>query len=551
MNKSSLHIFSRIIIFITLLIVLSACNLPGTTSAPNTPPVVENLPNESTSTVPEVIPTPIVTTPAEAGNNAGSNDTTPPSITNITPDNNLVYYNSADCGSTSLNVEANISDDSGSVSYAIMQYRYNGYAANAIGDWKQATMIDLGNGRFRANINVGVEANADMKGNNGVLEYQIYTADAAGNSNVEPGGNLYGVEVENCTQAAAPSGNNPGGNNPGGNAADPLTISNIQLYPQPAVYYGNCTTEETIFNVSATIEPLDQIASATIYYAYTSSTGSYGNYSVSMYQLGIGDYSGDINVGVEAGNSLGTEDGSLEFYIQATDKSGNTVDSAWLFTDVFNCGGVLGQPPQAPPQINYFIGPNASLSPGDTYLLEWDVSGADCGVFLDGSQVSVSDVVSYSTPSDNSYQTWTHTLVAQGGDCNNPSEVDESVQIVVEAQQNTIYKGSGDIYDENSLDLGDGNGDDIIFDAQSSDTVLHAIWGAELAVYYGDQPSVDCSSYIDTGAYTTVSIATGDVVCYKTGSGNYGYLTITSMYLDLDTLANSNIGISYTTEVSP
>ncbi len=471
-----------------------------------------------------------------------SSDKTAPQISHVTTSNAPVYYNGATCGATTLTIEANVSDNSNNIKSVIARYRYNGQAANAIGNFREVAMTASG-GKYKLTINIDAEAHQDMNGNDGVLEYQIIVSDAAGNSATYPvGGHPLGVEVKNCHQGGVVSKNPPQGS--------AITISNV-LTSSQVVYYGFCSGgEDTFLQVQATIDPLDQIASAVVKYDYGQGLILIPVYtfSSSMYQLGIGDYAADINVGNDALGYIGG-DGWIEFVIEVTDKNGQVTTSNVYGADVFECQTQVF----VNPLINYFDGPSSSLSPNDAYTLQWDTSDADCGVFLDGSQVNASGSVSYNAPSDNSYQTWTHTLVARGAPCNNPSEVSEVVQVVVEPTvSSTLSKGSGYVYDEYSLDLGDGNGDDVIYDAQSSDDVLLGVWGTELAVYYGGQPSIaGCKAYVDSGAFTSVSITVYDVVCYKTGSGNYGVLNVNGMFLDLNDISNSYIDVSFSTEVSP
>ncbi len=499
--------------------------------------------NTQTEPVGRVLGTQVKKCASQSSNQSSSSsgsDKIAPTISNVATSGAPVYYNDTTCGPTTLTMDANVSDNSNKIKSVIARYRYNGYAANAIGNFREVPMSASG-GNYKLTIDIHAEANQDMNGNDGVLEYQIIASDAAGNSTTYPnGGHPLGVEVKNCKPGGVVSNNPPQGS--------AIGISNVNTSSQ-SVYYGVCTGgEDTFLQVSATIDPLDQIASAVVKYDYGQGLILIPAYTFSsnMYQLGIGDYAADIDVGNDAFGYL-NGDGWIEFVIEVTDKNGQVTTSNVYGADVYLCQTQVF----VSPLINYFSGPNGSLSPGESYTLQWDTSDADCGVFLDGSQVNPSDSVSYSAPGDNSYQTWTHTLVARGAPCDNPSEVSEVVQVVVEPSA-TVAKGSGSILDELSLDLGDGNGDDVIYDSLSSDDVLHSVWGAELAVYYGGGPSVvDCRAYIDSGAYTSVSITTFDVVCYKTGSGNYGYLTINGMYLDLDNPSNSYIDVSYTTEVSP
>lgn len=477
----------------------------------------------------------------QSSSSTGS-DKTAPKISNVTTSNTPVYYNGATCGSTTLTFEANVSDNSNNIKSVIARYRYNGQAANAIGNFREVAMTASG-GKYKLSINIEAEASQDMNGNDGVLEYQIIATDGAGNADTYPdGGHPLGVEVKNCKPGGVVSNNPPGGFS--------ITISNIRNSSQ-TVYYGVCTGgEDTFLQVAATIEPLDQIASAVVKYDYGIGLIQIPVYtfSSSMYQLGIGDYAADINIGNDAFGHI-SGDGWIEYVIEVTDKTGQVTTSNVYGADVHECQTQIF----VNPLINYFNGPGGPLNPNDSYTLEWDTSDADCGVYLDGSQVNASGSVTYNAPGDNSYQAWTHTLVARGAPCDNPSEVSDVVQVVVEpAITTTTSKGSGAIFDEHSMDLGDGNGDDVIYDAQSSDDVLLSVWGSQLAVYYGGQPTIaDCKAYIDSGALSSISIIVNDVVCYKTGSGNYGYLTINGMFLDLDTPSNSYIDISYTTEVYP
>lgn len=213
-------------------------------------------------------------------------------------------------------------------------------------------------------------------------------------------------------------------------------------------------------------------------------------------------------------------------------------------------GGIVGQPPIPPPTINYFTVPG-SVQAGDWVETEWEIFDAPCGVTLDGKSVDAKGYYSYQTTANDAGQTFTHTLVAAGEPCSNPTEVIDTKQVTVNSAM-TIAKGSGSVKDDHSWDLGDGNGDDFIFDMQSNDTVLFSVWGSELAVWYGGAPSVtDCVSYVDSGSFTSVSIVVDDVVCYKTGSGNYGFLTINGMYIDLNDYSNSYIDISYNTGINP
>jgi len=334
--------------------------------------------------------------------------------------------------------------------------------------------------------------------------------------------------------------------------AVPLTVSNIRVSPTNTVYYGNCAPgDPTLISVEATIQPLDQVKEVLLWFDIFDQTGVVHSDYVSMWQLGIGDYAGDIDIGQIGPNAMVDRDGSISFWIEVVNKENASMHSNAFSLNIWYCpGAVVSQPPLPPPTINYFNVPN-SVQAGDWVNTDWEVFDAACGMTLDGNPVDASGFYSYQTSTGDAGKVFTHTLIAAGEPCNNPTEVIETKQVTVNSAS-TIAKGSGSVKDEFSLDLGDGNGDDVIFDMQSSDTILLAVWGSELAVWYGGPPSVsDCVSYINSGSYTNISIVVDDVVCYKTGSDNYGYLTINGMYIDLDDYSNSYVDISYTTELNP
>ena len=351
------------------------------------------------------------------------------------------------------------------------------------------------------------------------------------------------------TKASSSSGNS---NSSGSTNNGSLTISNVTMYPHSEVYYGNCGNgEETLANIQATLDPLDKVASATIYYGYTGPAGSFGNYSASMYKLGIGDYAADIDVGLEADFPLGGDDGTLEVYIQAVDKNGSAVDSNWQTLSVKNCGGVLGPPPEDVALLN-FTGP-ANATAGDTITLEWEVLNA-CKVFLNGDEVAIQvGTYDYAIPSHWGGQDYRFTLTAWGNSCDNNSEVSANHDMRIETVQTTIATGSGNLKDSLSLDFGDGNGDDVIFDHRSDATVLYTVWGSELKSYGNWEPSsvAECVSELNAGSFTEVHVNVDQYICYKTGSGNYGYLEIRGMFLDLDDRTNSYVDLSYYTELAP
>jgi hypothetical protein len=354
--------------------------------------------------------------------------------------------------------------------------------------------------------------------------------------------------------APAPAAANPG-SNPGGassaSSSQPLSISSVRSSPNGLVYYGSCSASDpTLLSVEATIDPLNQIKSVRLWYDIFDSTGAAASGSTSMSQLGIGDYAGDINIGGIAPGAMGTGDGSVSFWIEAQDKSGISSYSHTYSVNIQYCpGAILGEPPSAPPVIVSFIS-NGPVQAGNWVELSWQTLGAACGVRLDGNSVDPNGFYSYGTFAGDTGKTYTHTLTAYGAPCSSPVETTSSLSVSI-TSGSTTAKGSGTLYDEQSLDLGDGNGNDIVFDMQSSGGYLIGTWGTKLARWSGGGPSISGCRNLLSSSVMSVTINQGDSFCFQTGSGNYGYLTINSMLMDLDWLANSNVVISYTTEVMP
>lgn len=172
---------SLVVMFgLAVILILMACQIPGQTATelplPTKPdePANEEPPQED----------------VDGGAEAGDLE-----IVSIRTVNDPVYYDGSSCGTSEAIIGAEIN---GPVADAWVQYRYNGHAAGAIGDWETAAMSSLGGNRYDTTVNVLNEAGAVMNGNDGVLEFQVYAKDADGNSVVSPDGNLRGVEVLHC-----------------------------------------------------------------------------------------------------------------------------------------------------------------------------------------------------------------------------------------------------------------------------------------------------------------------------------------------------------------
>jgi hypothetical protein len=212
-----------------------------------------------------------------------------------------------------------------------------------------------------------------------------------------------------------------------------LQIGYVNYFPTNTVYYGNCSGgEDTLVHVESAISPLDDIKEVLLWFDVSDPTGIVYSDYVTMWQLGIGDYAGDIDIDVIGANTMNGNDGSVTFWIEVVDKNNASIHSNAYSVSIWDCsGGVVGQPPGGEPDIRYFLGP-ASAAAGEAIQLEWEVWDA-CKVFLDGTEVNASDLSVYFVPSNEGNTTYSHTLTAWGASCDNTTEKYAQVSIAISA----------------------------------------------------------------------------------------------------------------------
>ncbi|MBI9049758.1 MAG: hypothetical protein JEZ00_10085 [Anaerolineaceae bacterium] len=335
-------------------------------------------------------PTKQPTKKSAVSSSSSNQDKTLPTITSVNSSLSKVYYLGNTCGSSSFVLTAKVEDNSGSVNQVWVNYQIVSMSAGVGGSqWYQKNLSSSDGKNYSAQIDVSSIADTELRGNDGSLQFQVFAMDAKGNTQTEPNGFVYGVEVLTCSALGAP---------PAAPAGGAISISNILLYPDNKVYYGACNVEPTTLNIQATIDPLNQIQSAVIVYSYLDATGVYGTYTTNMYQLGIGDYAGDIDAGAEAGNVLNNTDGSVDFYIQVTDKNGATTDSSYMSMALEYCGNVGNNPAGNNPAGNNPAGnnpagnnPAGNSAGGGTVVFYNNTSHPIVELVIDGVDVILSE----------------------------------------------------------------------------------------------------------------------------------------------------------------
>ncbi len=384
---------------------------------PQSPPA-QSTPNSASSVATE--------TPSSSGQSAA--DVTLPAFTNVGTASDNVYYGDSSCGSSTVTVQATVSDNVG-VSQVWVNYLFAGNMGG--GNWNQVNLTAVGNNSYEVDIEIAPLANNDLQGEDGVMQYQVYAMDAAGNTAVMPDGHPYGVSVTHCNPAGAQPQPNNG-----------ISIENSQWFPDVnTFYYGACAADQpTQINIQSSIEPRDQINVAEIVYSYGNDTVTSPEYTVDLFELGIGDMAGDIDTAWQAADILGVESGYINIRIHVVDINGNATDSLQIRLAVEPCA-VLGDPPSLTiPTINYFNAP-VSAAVGDTVTLEWDVSDA-CKVFLDGDEVNAHDSFQYVVPIRKPGSFYEHTLTAWGSSCSDLTKAESVTSILTEADGNGNGNGN-------------------------------------------------------------------------------------------------------------
>lgn len=124
-------------------------------------------------------------------------DTTPPTFTDAYANVTEAFYMTSACGPTEVLITAEIEDASG-IADAHVKYRFMG-DSGYVGSWHTAGLSGYGAGSVEHQflINAG-EAEFELFGENGSIQYQVFARDNAGNESSYPDGFVLGVPVSFC-----------------------------------------------------------------------------------------------------------------------------------------------------------------------------------------------------------------------------------------------------------------------------------------------------------------------------------------------------------------
>ncbi len=197
-----------------------------------------------------------------------------------------------------------------------------------------------------------------------------------------------------------------------------ITPSKLQLdfkfgaSPDP-VYYGQCTTEMRTLNFEALVydlstgNPIDPtlVSSVSAHYVIHNAGGASADFLLSLNDVGGGAFTNSIDIDAKASSTLGSGDGTIEYWIEVLDTTGATARSIALTLNLINCkgttpitatftpGGVIISP-QPPTKIPVLPPPADSTPPvvGINFVSATDVYyTTGCGPNSLTVQASVTD----------------------------------------------------------------------------------------------------------------------------------------------------------------
>jgi hypothetical protein len=333
------------------------------------------------------------------------------------------------------------------------------------------------------------------------------------------------------------------GQPPPQNVASPYTFNH--LTPLLAeMFYGPCTSEETLVTIQTAFSPVENIDGVYLQYFYQWNEVTFSPYfTVHMTELGVGDWIGDIDAGLEAASTLGSASGQVYYFVVIQDINGNVAYSPGQWLNVRYCSPAAAEPPEpeqtAPPTVPADSGPTIVFfnytnpaTEGGTIHLEWSIENADCEVTLNGTPVNASGSQDDEVPLGNGGTSWYYILEAYGPPCDNPIYAYEEADVLIESVEGQILnQHSATLVTQDSIDFEEpsGPGDAVLMvhpedNADGRPYLMQKSGTNTLLAGVSSQPSVaDCISAIDQWSSITVWMDEGFFFCFQTDQGHYGY----------------------------
>jgi hypothetical protein len=360
------------------------------------------------------------------------------------------------------------------------------------------------------------------------------------------------------------------GQPPSQDAQSPYVFNHLTPL-QAEVYYGSCASQETLVTVQTAFNPVENVDGVYLQYYYRWNEVTFSPYyTIPMSELGIGDWIGDIDAGLEATNTLGSSNGQVFFFVAVQDINGQVAYSPGQWLDVKYCSPAAAAPPDTSPTIPPTAPPNPGpnivyfnytnpATEGSSIHLEWVVENASCEVTLNGNPVDASASQDDEVPLGNGGTSWYYILEAYGPPCDDPPYVFEEADVLIESLEGQVlnqYSASLVTLDSVDFDGPSGPGDAVLMahPENNADGRLYFMRKSgtnTLLAGVSSQPSVaDCVSAIDQWPSITIWLDEGFFFCFQTDQGHYGYFYRSGMAFDANK-STWEVNIEVTTWETP
>ncbi len=146
-------------------------------------------------------------------------------------------------------------------------------------------------------------------------------------------------QQQNVQKQKAPDPSNP---------SKQISVKTASVSPSPVYYGQKCTTEASVVNVTAKIEPANTVSKVNLTYSYINKAGTKTKKPEVAMQLSAGEYKGSVDVKKDAETLFGQDGGKVEVLVEAHDKDGKVSISS-LYTVTVNLCPAQGGAVQIPP----------------------------------------------------------------------------------------------------------------------------------------------------------------------------------------------------------
>jgi len=317
------------------------------------------------------------------------------------------------------------------------------------------------------------------------------------------------------------------------------------------VFYGPCTSEETVVTIQTAFNPVENVDGVYLQYFYQWNEAAFSSYyTTPMAELGIGDWIGDIDAGLEAGDTLGITNGQIFYTVAIQDANGNLTYSPGQWLNVTFCSvaapilpspePTLPPPADTGPTITLFNYTNPAIE-GGTIHLEWVIENAACEVTLNGTPVEANGSQDDAVPLGNGGTSWYYILEAYGPPCEDPVYASQEADVLIESVEGEVLKQFWVIL--NTMEIVDfedpsGPGDAVLMvhPEDNADGRLYLIQKPGTNTLFAGVSSLptvaDCISAIDQWSTITVWMDDGFFFCFQTDENHFGYFYRSGMGFD-------------------